>query len=164
MSAGVSAGALDKYSKWECSMWKRVFQFALIGTMGLSFFAAAGCQSGRVIVGSEPAYRHEPPPPSRAPGPPPWAPAHGYRAKHQYHYYPSSHVYYDTGRRLYFYYSSGRWEASVSLPASVRIDVNEYVTLEMDSSEPYRYHPDVVRRYPPGLQKKGPPKGKGRWN
>lgn len=31
-------------------------------------------------------------------GPPPWAPAHGYRAKHSYHYYPSAEVYFDTGR------------------------------------------------------------------
>jgi hypothetical protein len=31
-------------------------------------------------------------------GPPAHAPAHGYRAKHQYRYYPSRSVYYDTGR------------------------------------------------------------------
>jgi hypothetical protein len=72
-------------------------------------------------------------------------------------------VYYDTGRSVYFYYAGGKWTASVSLPSSIRIDVNEYVTLEMDTHEPYRYHPDVVKRYPPGLQKKGPGKGKGKW-
>jgi hypothetical protein len=114
-----------------------------------------------VTVGTEPTYQPPPPPPSRSAGPPPWAPAHGYRAKYQYYYYPSSHVYYDTVRSVYFYYSGEKWTASVSLPSSVRIDVNEYVTLEMDTHEPYRYHPEVVKRYPPGQQKKG--SGKGKW-
>jgi len=39
-------------------------------------------------------------------GPPSHAPAHGYRAKHQYRYYPSHSVYYDTARGLYFFLES----------------------------------------------------------
>ena len=148
----------------EWDMRKQHLRLSMSFAIGLCLFAAAGCHPTRVVVGNEPTYRHEAPPPSRAPGPPPWAPAHGYRAKHQYRYYPSSHVYYDTGRSLYFYYSGGKWEASVSLPSLIRIDVNDYVTLEMGTSEPYRYHTDVVKQYPPGLQKKGPGKGKGKWN
>jgi hypothetical protein len=144
-------------------MGNRLLLLLMGCALACSLSALAACHSARVIVGSEPTYRNEPPPPPpRTPGPPPWAPAHGYRAKHQYRYYPSSYVYYDTGRRIYFYYSSGKWEASISLPASIRIDLNEYVTLEMDTSQPYQYHPDVVRRHPPGLQKTGPGKGRGR--
>jgi hypothetical protein len=124
----------------------------------------AGCQSAGVIVEEEPTYRHEPPPP-RESGPPPWAPAHGYRARHCYHYYPSSYVYYDTGRKLYFYYDRGNWQVSVSLPTRIHIDINDYVSLEMGTDKPYEYHPEVVKKYPPGHQKqKAKGKGKGKWD
>jgi hypothetical protein len=86
--------------------------------------------------------------------PPPWAPAHGYRAKHVYYYYPGQYVYYDTVRQIYFYQSGGGWASSAALPAGVRIDVRSYRVLEMDSDAPYTYHHDVVKRYPPGQAKK----------
>ena len=35
-------------------------------------------------------------------GPPAHAPAHGYRAKHAYRYYPSSCVYFDASKKVYF--------------------------------------------------------------
>jgi hypothetical protein len=37
----------------------------------------------------------------------------------------------------------------------IRIDINDYVTLEMDTDRPYEYHNEVVKRYPPGQMKKG---------
>ena len=96
-------------------------------------------------------------------GPPPWAPAHGYRAKHRYYYYPTSYVYFDIDRRLYFYMSAGQWRVGASLPAGISIEVGESVLLEMDSDTPYHYHGDVVRHYPPGQAKKmGNDKGKGK--
>ena len=95
-------------------------------------------------------------------GPPPWAPAHGYRAKHRYRYYPHHRVYYEKERGVYFYYRDGRWRVSVSLPSSIRIDVDDYVTLEMDSDKPYKYDHEVIKRYPPGQMKKKK-KGKGKW-
>jgi len=120
----------------------------------------AGCAGGRVVVGDSPP---PPGPPAYEKGPPPWAPAHGYRAKYQYRYYPSSYVYYDTGRGLYFYYEGGDWRVGVSLPSHIHIAVGDYVTLEMDTDRPYRYHSDVVKRYPPGQAKdKGGGKGKGK--
>ncbi len=88
-------------------------------------------------------------------GPPPWAPAHGYRAKHMYYYYPEQAVYYDTGRKVYFYSAGGgRWVSTPILPSTVRIDVRSYQVLEMDTDAPYSFHNDVVRRYPPGQAKK----------
>jgi hypothetical protein len=109
----------------------------------------AGCgERVGVQAGGEPDYRRGGPP-GRG-GPPPWAPAHGYRAKHRYRYYPSSEVYYDEGRGVYIYYGGGRWQVSVSLPRGIRLDAGDYVTLEMDTDRPYRYHGDVRRHYPPG--------------
>ena len=57
-------------------------------------------------------------------------------------------------RRLYFYYDSGHWRVSVSLPSGIRIEVEDYVTLEMETDRPYEYHAEVAKRYPPGQQKK----------
>lgn len=120
-------------------------------TVGLGFlFATVGCQSASVMIGRHPGYHggaHV------KEGPPPWAPAHGYRAKHRYLYYPSSYVYFDTERKLYFYYNAGGWQVSVGLPTGICINADDYVTLEMDTGEPYKFHQDVVKRYPPGHQK-----------
>ncbi|HDR15716.1 MAG TPA: hypothetical protein ENN79_09605 [Desulfobacteraceae bacterium] len=121
-------------------------------------FIITGCEGGRIAVGTAPEYRHAGP--VDRGGPPPWAPAHGYRAKNKYLYYPSAEVYFDTGRSLYFYYRSGQWEISANLPAAMHIQLGDNVTLEMDTDRPYRYHPEVVRRYPPGYtdkKRKGPP-------
>ena len=121
----------------------------------------SGCQESRVVVADDhPVYE------AKDSGPPPWAPAHGYRAKHRYNYYPSSYVYFDIDRILYFYLSAGQWRVSASLPADIRIEVGESVVLEMDTDTPYRYHTDVVKHYPPGQAKKmqkdnGKGKGKG---
>ena len=148
----------------EALMVRVIIKVVIIGMIGLGLFLPNfGCSVG--VVYDEPAYRSQPPPapPPREPGPPPWAPAHGYRAKYQYRYYPEARVYYDTGRNLYFYYEGGRWGASVSLPSSIRINVSDYVSLEMDTDEPYRYDSDVIKKYPPGQQKKKS-KGKGKWD
>lgn len=125
----------------------------------LGLFAPAGCQGTRFVISNEPAHResHE----VEKEGPPPWAPAHGYRAKHKYRYYPSHHVYHDRERGLYFYYEYGRWEVSVSLPSGMHLDFDPYVTLEMDTGRPYEYDDEVVKRYPPGQLKKE--KKKKKW-
>ena len=81
-------------------------------------------------------------------GPPPWAPAHGYRAKYQYRYWPGSQVYFDSGRGMYFYYSGGSWQAGVSLPGGIHLS-GGYVNLDMDAAKPYKWHKDVIQRYPP---------------
>lgn len=130
-----------------------------LGTLVLVIFlfiSFSGCRTGgSVYVGNVPP----PPVPAPAPsydngGPPPWAPAHGYRAKHTYRYYPNEGVYFEAKTGAYFYLSDGRWRMSVSLPSSFRITVDNFVTLEMDSDRPYEYHSDVVKKYPPGQQKK----------
>lgn len=116
---------------------------ALLSTVG------SGCVGTRVAVGDAkpPVYRTKG-------GPPPWAPAHGYRAKHSYRYYPDQRVYHDTGRGLYFYYQNGNWEVSARLPSGIHLSMGEYVSLEMDSDKPYAYHTAVEAKYPPGKSKK----------
>jgi hypothetical protein len=73
-------------------------------------------------------------------------------------------VYFDLGRAVYIYYEGERWRVSVTLPGKIRIDLDDYVTLEMDTDKPYEYHSEVVKRYPPGhKKKKSKGKGKDKW-
>jgi len=109
-----------------------------------------GCTRTTVAVGDAPGYRH---------GPPPWAPAHGYRAKYTYRYYPSLQVYYDINRGIYFYHSERRWRTSHMFPVYYHSRPRDTVILHMTTGRPYKYHKDVVKRYPPG-QARG--KGRGR--
>ena len=64
-------------------------------------------------------------------------PAHGYRKKRLYLYYPSADVYYDVGRSSYFYVEGGEWKVVFSLPSSVEINLREAISLELDTDEPY---------------------------
>ena len=64
-------------------------------------------------------------------GPPVHAPAHGYRAKHQYLYYPSQKVYHDTKRGMYFYLKGDRWEVGASLPPHLMAGLGESVKIEL---------------------------------
>lgn len=141
---------------------RQAWMTAAVGLIALLLFTISGCHGTRVGVGHYPepydhhgrGYEH----PEARGGPPPWAPAHGYRAK-QYRYYPSVQVYFDMQRDVYFYYRNGDWRVSASLPGRIRTSMGRYVTLEMETDRPYKYHGEVVREYPPGLSK-GRGKGK----
>lgn len=126
---------------------------------GILLSGVWGCQTSGVRASSGPRYQEKP-------GPPPHAVAHGYRKKYAYRYYPSAQVYFDTGRRLYFYLEGGHWRSSMSLPASFRLDVREAVPLEMDTATPYLEFETHKAKYPPGQLKKmkgqGKEKGKGK--
>lgn len=94
-------------------------------------------------------------------GPPAHAPAHGYRAKHYYRYYPSCSVYFDSGRKLYFYIKGDHWEVGVSLPDHLRVRLGDSVSIELETDKPYIHHAEHVKKYPPGqLKKKHKPKHK----
>ena len=131
------------------------------------FITTVGCATNRVTEGyeedsnqgySEPDNKHK----YKKGGPPDHAPAHGYRAKYQYRYYPSQSIYYDTDRGIYFYLKGDSWEVGASLPSSLRVRLGDSVSIELDTDEPYIYHADHVRKYPPGqLKKKN--KTKGKW-
>ena len=50
-----------------------------------------------------------------AQGPPPWAPANGYRAKVRHVYFPTQNMYYDLQDRVYIYANGGNWSISASI-------------------------------------------------
>jgi hypothetical protein len=143
-------------SKQERNMNHILFKYSgIFVVLSACVLFLGGCTAAGLTIAGKSA--HDPPQPgvdSRKNGPPPWAPAHGYRAKHKYRYYHDAEVYYDIDKRVYFYYRGGQWQVSVTFPTRVHIDMNRYVTLEMDSDKPYRHHKDVVKKYPPGQLKK----------
>lgn len=89
----------------------------------------------------------------RQQGPPPWAPAHGYRAK-QHVYFPDYHVFYDARRSGYVYWNNGNWAFSAVMPAFIanidlgnaRVQVMSEVPL---NARPEIYYDDYYRTYPP---------------
>ena len=143
----------------NCNFIKRLVICLAISLFTVSIVFAAGCAPKRVQVVyekdgnhgySEIGHKHKP----KMQGPPAHAPAYGYRAKYQYRYYPSRSVYYDTGRKLYFYLKGDNWEVGASLPSYIRIGLGESVSIELDTDKPYLYHSEHLKKYPPGQMKK----------
>ena len=99
----------------------------------------------------------------RKKGPPPHAPAHGYRAKYKYRYYPDCSVYYDDYRKLYFYLEGPNWRVSASLPHAFRASLGHHVYIEMDTDKPYSHYKEHKHKYPPGQLKKKA-KNKNKWS
>jgi hypothetical protein len=83
----------------------------------------------------------------------PWEPTPGERAKFTYRYFPSSFVYFNIDRGIYFYLSEGKWVDSHSLPQTIPIERDDYVILKMMIDKPYTFHEDVVKKYPPPSQR-----------
>lgn len=81
-------------------------------------------------------------------GPPPWAPAHGRRAKHSYAYYPDAECYHDAQRGSWFYFDGGNWKVGVELPDSFKVRLGGSVRLEMDADKPYVHHTAVKTKHP----------------
>jgi hypothetical protein len=101
-----------------------------------------------------------PSPPPREAGPPPWAPAHGYRAKyHTYYYYPSIEVYYYPTVRRYYWLEGGDWKVGTWLPRRFVIEGREKVVLNLDF-EPHKRHGQIKKSYPRNYHRKGN-RGKG---
>ena len=138
---------------------KRLFIGLATSFFIISTILTIGCSGSKIKVKyekednsgyskAEPKHKH------KKGGPPAHAPAHGYRAKHKYRYYPDSSVYHDTERGLYFYSKGGSWEVGASLPHNFQVELGESVSLELDTDRPYTYHTDHVKQYPPGKMKK----------
>lgn len=98
-------------------------------------------------------------------GPPPWAPAHGHRAKHAYHYYPSVGVYVDLRTGQYFYMNGGVWTVSAQLPTGIVLGTDGYVRLELETDRPYTYYEQHKVKYRGhGKQKPNKHQGRGKGN
>ncbi len=79
--------------------------------------------------------------------PPPWAPAHGYRAKHRYLYYPDYQVYYAPETQMWFWLDGGSWRFGASLPAGVVVAGVPGVSVMLNTERPYEQHAYVVEHY-----------------
>jgi len=119
-----------------------------IGCSGSKFKAKYEKEGDSGYSKAEPKHKHQ------KGGPPEHAPAHGFRAKHKYRYYPDCSVYHDTERDLYFYIKGGNWEVGASLPHNLQMGLGESVSLELDTDRPYTHHADHVKEYPPGKMEK----------
>ena len=134
----------------NCTLTKRLFVCFLIGFFIFSFnsniFAGGSIsiQWGKGSDSDQPKSVKN----HKKGSPPAHAPAHGYRAKHKYRYFPSRSVYYDTGRGLYFYLKGDNWEVGASLPSSLRVGLGDSVSIELDTDEPYNHHEEHVKKYP----------------
>ena len=102
-------------------------------------FLAAGCQGVKEVQpGPAPALTL---PPQPQPQP--------VQAKHRYRYYPDSAIYMDVAKKTFFYRRGEKWVATTLLPPSVHVDWKYYVTLDLDTDKPYRYHAEIAKKYPP---------------
>jgi hypothetical protein len=85
-----------------------------------------------------------------AQGPPPWAPAHGYRAKTRHIYFPQYNMYYDMNRHSYLYLDGGHWSVSATLP-NIFVGINlgraSQIQLNYVGYDPYRYNNVHVVEY-----------------
>jgi len=85
-----------------------------------------------------------------AQGPPPWAPAHGYRAKTKHIYFPEHNFYYDIEAHNYIYLDGGHWSISATIPRpfiNINLGLAPHVELDYVGHNPYRYNSVHVVKY-----------------
>lgn len=76
-------------------------------------------------------------------GPPPWAPAKGYRAKTRHVYFPDQNFYYDVQQKNYIYLSGRSWVVSTSLPRifmGINLSRSSQIELDYVGRTPYIYN------------------------
>jgi hypothetical protein len=100
-------------------------------------------------------------------GPPPWAPAHGYRAKTRHIYFPQHNLYFDVQRGVYIFLNGGQWQVGLKLPslyANLDLRRSTQIELELDNDSPHKFNADHKAKYkatPPGQQQAKPGGGPG---
>ena len=82
--------------------------------------------------------------------PPDHAPAHGYRAKHEYIYYREREIYYAPEVRQWFWIDGGDWRVGARLPERYQQFTSGGVRVELDTDRPYTEHRYVVDHYGKG--------------
>lgn len=83
-------------------------------------------------------------------GPPPWAKAHGYRAKTRYVYFTDHNFYYDNNNGVYIYMSGNNWEVSASIPSlfrNVDLGVALKVDIDLEADDPQKFNADHKKKY-----------------
>lgn len=93
--------------------------------------------------------------------PPPWAPAHGKRAKqHPYTYYPEYGIYYAPESRMWFWLEGSDWRIGASLPLDYKSYATGGVSIELGTDKPYEENDFVVEHYGKPKKLKGKHKHK----
>jgi hypothetical protein len=67
---------------------------------------------------------------------------------YRYQYFPDAQVYFDPSRELYFYISNGEWTKSPALPRELRNRLGDFVVIETDDEDPYRYYKEAMKLVP----------------
>lgn len=130
----------------------------LIAASSVSLLLASGCLAVVEKPAPEVAVVE-----SLGHGPPPWAPAHGWRRKHEtYYYYPASQVYYYPSIRKYYWLDHGNWRFGARLPRHYVIEEHRKVVLDLDY-EPHKHHAKIKNMYPPGHHGHHHDKAKFKW-
>ncbi|MFN7044817.1 MAG: hypothetical protein ACK4M1_06440 [Flavobacterium sp.] len=83
-------------------------------------------------------------------GPPPWAPAHGYRAKTRHIYFPDHNVYFDLQKKVFIYINGSSWSVGVSLPTSfgsINLRTSSQIELDYYGNYPYYFNKDHKVKY-----------------
>lgn len=80
--------------------------------------------------------------------PPPWAPAHGKRAKqHPYTYYPEYGFYYAPESRTWFWLEGSDWRIGATLPGDYQPFAHGGISIELGTDRPYEEHRYVTEHY-----------------
>lgn len=85
-------------------------------------------------------------------GPPPWAPAHGFRAKTRFVYFPEYNFYFDLEKKVYIHFQAGKWTLSVELPArlgNLNLRNASKFELDLDIDNPQIYNAEHQMRFRP---------------
>jgi len=114
-----------------------------------------GTSGGQGHDGHDHHHGHEPV--QKKGGPPAHAPAHGYRKKFDYKYYPSKKVYYCSQRRLYFWIEGDGWKLGASLPSNLNVSGVDSISVDISQETPYMHYESNYKQSHPG---KGKAKGK----
>lgn len=138
-------------------MMKRLVLIFAIGLLVFAFSSNSLAQSGSVNVqwGDDSKQGPDGGGYKKKEGPPPHAPAHGYRAKHQYRYYPNCNVYHEPSRGVYFYMKGDGWAVGASLPTDLQSSLGASVSLDMDTNKPYEHNAEHLKQYPKEKYKAG---------
>lgn len=109
----------------------KLFGFAMFLTLMFAMPSSAVCQEKRN-------------------GPPPWAPAHGYRAKVRHVYFPDYNFYYDLQKGVYIYLGKNGWQVNVNLPSlfgSINLKNTLKVELDLSTDTPQKYNSSHIKKY-----------------
>lgn len=87
-----------------------------------------------------------PPGQAKPKGPPPWAPAHGYRAKQKYRYYPAYNLYQDPVSGLFFSFRAGAWAKGPLPPGVDPGRLGRYREFDGYVDEPWKSHPPAGKK------------------